>query len=69
MYMIACAVVCSLHAVVEGGVVYRNMTFSVIVTYGVYVAASILAMDPWHMLTSFVPYLLLSATYINIINV
>lgn len=34
----------------------------------VYLFASILAFDPWHMLTSFVPYMLLSPTYINVLN-
>jgi chitin synthase len=34
----------------------------------VYASSSILAFDPWHMLTSFIPYLLLSPTYINILN-
>lgn len=34
----------------------------------VYTVASFLALDPWHMFTSFIPYLLLSPTYINILN-
>ena len=34
----------------------------------VYTVASFLAFDPWHMFTSFIPYLLLSPTYINILN-
>lgn len=33
----------------------------------VYTVASFLAFDPWHMFTSFIPYLLLSPTYINIL--
>ncbi len=35
----------------------------------VYLFASILCFDPWHMLTSFIPYMLLSPMYINILNV
>lgn len=35
----------------------------------VYLFSSFLAFDPWHMFTSFLPYLLLSPTYINILNV
>jgi len=34
----------------------------------VYAISSLLAFDPWHMFTSFVPYLLLSPMYINILN-
>jgi chitin synthase len=34
----------------------------------VYLFASVLAFDVWHMFTSFVPYLLLSPTYINVLN-
>ena len=36
--------------------------------YPVYLFASILAFDPWHMLTSFLPYMLLSPSYINVLN-
>lgn len=45
------------------------MVFSVIVTYGIYVLSSLFALDPWHIFTSFIPYLLLSPTYINILNI
>jgi chitin synthase len=34
----------------------------------VYAFGSLLAFDPWHMITSFLPYLFLSPTYINILN-
>lgn len=36
--------------------------------YLVYVLSSLFALDPWHIFTSFIPYLLLSPTYINILN-
>ncbi|KAF9455777.1 chitin synthase-domain-containing protein [Collybia nuda] len=35
----------------------------------VYLLSSILAFDPWHMITSFLPYMLLSPTYINVLNI
>jgi len=35
----------------------------------VYALSSLLALDPWHMITSFIPYIFLSPTYINILNV
>lgn len=34
----------------------------------VYAFSSLLAFDPWHMITSFIPYLLLSPMYINVLN-
>jgi chitin synthase len=34
----------------------------------VYFFSSFLALDPWQLLTSFVPYMLLVPTYINILN-
>ncbi|KAH9036742.1 chitin synthase-domain-containing protein [Lactarius deliciosus] len=56
-------------AVEQGGAAYQIMWFSIVVTYGAYTVASFLAFDPWHMFTSFIPYLLLSPTYINILNI
>lgn len=35
----------------------------------VYFVSSILSFDPWHMFTSFIPYMLLSPTYVNMLNV
>ena len=36
-------------------------------TYGLYLISSILFLDPWHMLTSFIQYLLLLPSYVNIL--
>lgn len=38
-------------------------------TYGVYIVASILYLDPWHMVHSFLQYQLMATSYINILNV
>lgn len=38
-------------------------------TYGLYFVASFIYLDPWHMFTSFIQYLLLQSSYINILNV
>ena len=38
-------------------------------TFGLYFVASFLYLDPWHMFTSFGPYLLLMSSYINILMV
>ena len=36
-------------------------------TYGLYLISSIMFFDPWHMLHSFVQYLLLLPSYVNIL--
>lgn len=38
-------------------------------TFGLYFVASFLYLDPWHMFTSFIQYLLCMSSYINILNV
>ncbi|KAF2224115.1 chitin synthase G [Elsinoe ampelina] len=53
---------------------FLNSTSVVIIialaaTYGLYFFASFLYLDPWHMFTSFVQYLLCQSSYINILNV
>ncbi|KAJ7901773.1 glycosyltransferase family 2 protein [Mycena olivaceomarginata] len=68
-YMMFASILCALAAASQGGGANSIMLFSVVITYGLYASSSILAFDPWHMLTSFIPYLLLSPTYINILNI
>ncbi|PSK42338.1 Chitin synthase 3 [Elsinoe australis] len=53
---------------------FLNSTSVVIIialaaTYGLYFFASFLYLDPWHMFTSFIQYLLCQSSYINILNV
>jgi chitin synthase len=36
---------------------------------GVYIAAGIISFDPWHLLTCWAQYLLMSSTYVNILNI
>ncbi|RDB24703.1 Chitin synthase 3 [Hypsizygus marmoreus] len=69
VYLVYASIKCSVQAATQGGSTNSVMLFSVVVTYGLYLFASILAFDPWHMLTSFIPYLLLSPTYINVLNI
>ena len=38
-------------------------------TYGLYFVGSFLYLDPWHMFSSFIQYLFLQSSYINILNV
>jgi chitin synthase len=56
------------------GMLFTNSVFLTLIvsmasTYVLYFVASFMFMDPWHMFTSFVQYLLLTPTYINILNV
>lgn len=42
---------------------------SLVATYGVYLLASIMYLDPWHMITSFVQYMAVAPSMTNILNV
>ncbi|KAH7921400.1 glycosyltransferase family 2 protein [Leucogyrophana mollusca] len=67
VYLIVASVLCGIAAASQsGGAV---VLLSVAITYGVYVFSSLLAFDPWHLVTSFLQYLLLSPTYINILSI
>ncbi|KAM0790046.1 Chitin synthase 4 [Microbotryomycetes sp. NB124-2] len=48
---------------------FRNIVISLLSTYGLWLLASIIFLDPAHMFTSFLQYLLLAPAYINIINI
>ncbi|EKM80571.1 hypothetical protein AGABI1DRAFT_70953 [Agaricus bisporus var. burnettii JB137-S8] len=69
LYMIVGSVACAIEAARQGGAANSIMLLSVLVTYGLYALSSLLAFDPWHMITSFIPYIFLSPTYINVLNV
>ncbi|KAI0152858.1 glycosyltransferase family 2 protein [Xylariaceae sp. FL1272] len=49
--------------------VFFSLVVSLLSTYGVWLIASLLMFDPWHMLTSFVQYIILTPTYVNVLNV
>ncbi|ORX58779.1 chitin synthase 2 [Hesseltinella vesiculosa] len=48
---------------------FRNILVSVCSTYLMYFLASLLFLDPWHMFTSLIQYVLLSASFINLITI
>ncbi|TYJ52681.1 hypothetical protein B9479_006730 [Cryptococcus floricola] len=52
-----------------GDKIFRNIVISLLATYGLYIISSLLALEPWHMLTSFLQYLLLAPSYVNVLNV
>ncbi|KAI8914752.1 chitin synthase-domain-containing protein [Powellomyces hirtus] len=47
----------------------RDIILSLASTYGLYFIASILFMEPWHMITSFVQYLFLMPSFMNILMI
>jgi chitin synthase len=44
---------------------FRDLVVSVLATYGLYLSASIMHLDPWHVITSLAAYLLLLPTFNN----
>ena len=48
---------------------FFSMIVSLASTYLLWIVASILFLDPWHMITSFIQYILLTPTYVNVLNI
>ena len=48
---------------------FFTMIVSLASTYVIWFVASLLFLDPWHMFTSFIQYILLTPTYINVLNI
>ncbi|KAI1301154.1 Chitin synthase, class 1 [Mortierella claussenii] len=48
---------------------FRNVILSLASTYGLYLFGSVLYLEPWHMVTSFVQYLCMMPSYVNVLNV
>ncbi|RPD56704.1 glycosyltransferase family 2 protein [Lentinus tigrinus ALCF2SS1-7] len=49
--------------------IFRNIVISLLATLGLYIAASLIFFEPWHMITSFIQYLLMAPSYISVLNV
>ncbi|KAI5818618.1 chitin synthase [Pyronema omphalodes] len=49
--------------------IFRDLVVSLSSTYILYFVASFMYLEPWHMFTSFLQYLLLSPSYINVLNI
>lgn len=49
--------------------IFINIVLSLAATLGLYIAASLIFFEPWHMITSFVQYLLMAPSYIAVLNV
>jgi len=48
---------------------FRNIVLSIAATTGLYLISSLIFLEPWHMITSFIQYLLIAPAYINVLNV
>lgn len=48
---------------------FRDLVVATCSTYALYFVSSFLYLEPWHMFTSFVQYILLSPSYINVLNI
>lgn len=46
---------------------FRDIVIALGSTYGCYTVSSLIAFDPWHIITSMAWYLLLLPTYVNIL--
>ncbi|PCH40454.1 glycosyltransferase family 2 protein [Wolfiporia cocos MD-104 SS10] len=49
--------------------IFRDIVISILSTYGLYILASLVHFEPWHMITSFLQYLLMAPSYIAVLNV
>lgn len=46
---------------------FRDIVISTAATYGLYLVSSFMHLEPWHMFTSFIQYMFLLPSYINIL--
>lgn len=79
--MLVCGVLCTIQAVKHiDSVIFSRMIVSLLSTYGVFVVSSLLALDPLHLVTCFLQYLLFTPSksrlpqhshlaYINVLNI
>lgn len=56
-------------SLIFGNSLFRDLVVSLLSTYALYFVSSFLFLQPWHMFTCFFQYLLLSPSYINVLNV
>ncbi|KAF5331770.1 hypothetical protein D9758_016642 [Tetrapyrgos nigripes] len=49
--------------------IFRNIVLSLVATLGLYLIASLIFFEPWHMITSFIQYMLMAPSYISVLNV
>ncbi|GAA5991239.1 hypothetical protein JCM11641_004030 [Rhodosporidiobolus odoratus] len=70
-YMFIAAGICVYYAIKGSAesLIMAQIVISLASTYGVYVLSSVLALDPWHLITSMAQYMLMAPVYINVLNI
>ncbi|KAL1924501.1 uncharacterized protein VTP21DRAFT_4155 [Calcarisporiella thermophila] len=48
---------------------FRDIVISFAATYLMYIVSSLLYLDAWHMITSFIQYMFMMPSYINVLNI
>lgn len=48
---------------------FRDLVVSLMSTYALFLVSSFMFLEPWHIITSSIQYLLISPSYINVLNV
>ncbi|QEU58306.1 Chs1 [Kluyveromyces lactis] len=82
VYMLACSIYMSVYSIqnlIDSGTTtfkglitketFRDLVISIGSTYALYLLSSIIYLHPMHMFTSLVQYVLLSPSYINVLNI
>ncbi|WFD30685.1 chitin synthase [Malassezia sp. CBS 17886] len=70
LYMLVAGVVCIIKLFQgDHNSTFAQMVVSLVATYGVYAVASLLALEPMHLITSSLQYFLFTPTYINVLNI
>ncbi|EGN97877.1 glycosyltransferase family 2 protein [Serpula lacrymans var. lacrymans S7.3] len=49
--------------------IFRDVILSLSATLGLYIVSSLIFFEPWHMITSFLQYMLMAPSYIAVLNV
>lgn len=82
IYMIFAAVFMAVHSITElvnlndhlaahffSDLSFRDLVVATALTYALYFIALFMYLEPWHMFTLFAQYLLLSPSYVNVLNI
>ncbi|GAA6023247.1 hypothetical protein JCM10207_005221 [Rhodosporidiobolus poonsookiae] len=71
LYMFVAAGICVYHAVKQSdnSLIMAQIVISLASTYGVYILSALIALDPWHIVTSMAQYMLMAPIYINVLNI
>lgn len=67
--MFVCAGLCARHILSQDANMYGQLVLPLLATFGAYIASSLLALDPWHLITCFGQHMLLSSAYVNVFDV